>query len=279
MCLSVDVKRITIEKTPNMDFVMPPSDNLHTDANELRYLGEPVTSESGEFSNWHSHDFGQLISATNGAMYVGTPNCVLLLSPAMAIWIPPNVNHWIRSSLNNEMLYVDVNREEAKALRCECYILAMTPLLNALMQTTLPEHVAAKTTQHIDRLYDLLRVELQTALEVPLSVVMPSDKRIHEMAKAAFTDPNVAASIEDWLASVAASRKTIERLFVAETGMTPAQWIRHVRILHAISKLATGEKVSSVALDMGYESLSAFSYMFRKTLGVSPKTFQQKSRA
>lgn len=69
------------------------------------------------------------------------------------------------------------------------------------------------------------------------------------------------------------SRKTIKRLFVSETGMTPSRWLRHVRILHAISQLATGEKVSSVAFNMGYKSSSAFSYMFRRTLGTSPSDF------
>jgi len=102
---------------------------------------------------------------------------------------------------------------------------------------------------------------------------MPQDHRIAEIAEAALDDPGVIESVDTWLASAPASRKTIERLFVAETGMPPSQWLRHARVLHAISRLAAGEKVSSVAFDMGYSSSSAFSYMFRQTLGRSPSEF------
>ena len=49
------------------------------------------------------------------------------------------------------------------------------------------------------------------------------------------------------------------------------RWLRHARILHAIPRLAAGDKVSSVAFDMGYASSSAFSYMFRRALGRSPR--------
>ena len=102
---------------------------------------------------------------------------------------------------------------------------------------------------------------------------MPQDRRIRRFAEAALENPGEVDSFETWLAGAAASRKTIERLFISETGMPPSRWLRHARILHAVSKLAAGEKVSSVALDMGYGSSSAFSYMFRRAIGLSPSDF------
>ncbi len=38
----------------------------------------------------------------------------------------------------------------------------------------------------------------------------------------------------------------------------------------ALRKLAAGEPVTAVALDLGYESQSAFIAMFRRALGVTP---------
>ncbi|MEM7225716.1 MAG: helix-turn-helix transcriptional regulator [Pseudomonadota bacterium] len=238
-----------------------------------RYLGETVRPMSGESYDWHSHDFGQLISAASGSMYVGTPGRVLLLSPAMALWIPPDVEHWMRYGSNNEMRYVDVRQDEAEKLGTECRIMAMTPLLKALISGTMPDHVTGRTADHTDAFHDLLRHELVAAADVTLSVAMPQDPRIRRIAEAALKEPGLVGPVDSWLAEAPASRKTIERLFVAETGMPPLRWLRHARILHAISRLAAGEKVSSVALDMGYESPSAFSYMFRRTLGRSPRDF------
>ena len=238
-----------------------------------RYLGETVSPTPGESYDWHAHGFGQLISAASGSMYVGTPGRVLLLSPAMVLWIPPDVEHWMRYGSNNKMRYVDVRPDEAEEIGTLCRIMATTPLLSALMSETVPDRGADRATDHKDALHDLLRLELVAAPDVPLSLAMPQDHRIRRFAEAALYDPGVVETVDTWLADAPASRKTIERLFAAETGMPPSRWLRHARILHAISRLAAGDKVSSVAFDMGYASSSAFSYMFRRTLGRSPSDF------
>lgn len=219
------------------------------------------------------HDFGQLISAASGSMYIGTRDRVLLLSPAMAVWIPPDTEHWLRYGSENVMLYVDVNCDEAEQLGDACRVVAMSSLLNALFTATLPVRADARSSSHNDALHALLRQEVLSAQDVPLSLMLPEDLRVRALAQAALDDPGSFRSVEAWLIDAPASRKTIERIFIAETGMPPARWLRQARILHAVSLLASGQKVTSVAFDMGYESSSAFSYMFRQTLGVSPREF------
>jgi methylphosphotriester-DNA--protein-cysteine methyltransferase len=59
-------------------------------------------------------------------------------------------------------------------------------------------------------------------------------------------------------------------LFIAETGMTFRQWRRQARLVAAIERLARREPVTSVAFDLGYDSVSAFIEAFRKTFGVTP---------
>ena len=85
-------------------------------SNRPKYLGETIKPEAGESFDWHAHDYGQLISAESGSMTVGTPDRVLLLSPAMAVWIPPDMDHWMRYGPNDVMIYVDVDRQEADRL-------------------------------------------------------------------------------------------------------------------------------------------------------------------
>lgn len=237
------------------------------------YLGETIRPLAGEGSDWHTHGFGQITSALSGSMYLGTPERVHLLCSAMAIWIPPDTQHWLRYGTDNEMIYVDVSREEAEHLGARCRVIAMTPLLESLMAATVPTAPSQRSQAHISALHALLREELLAAIDVPLSVAMPQDRRIIAAARAALEAPGAVGSATDWLRGVAAGQKTIERLFLAETGMTPARWLRQVRILHAITRLAAGDKVGTVALDMGYESASAFSYMFRRVIGVSPSRF------
>lgn len=239
-----------------------------------RYLGERVPSKAGDNYGWHSHDFGQLILAAKGSKQVGTARHVLLLSPAMVLWVPPDALHWMRTSRDNEMLYVDVNRRESAALGLQPRVMAVSPLLSAAMRATLPG--ADRTPQHEAALHDLLRAELLAARDVPLSIVLPEDRRIRPLAERALEDPAAVGLMDDWLGAAPASRKTVERLFIAETGMTPSRWLRQARALRAVTELAAGEKVVSVALNAGYASPSAFAQMFREVLGQSPSAFSPR---
>ena len=69
------------------------------------------------------------------------------------------------------------------------------------------------------------------------------------------------------------SSRTLYRRFLRETGITFARWKQQARLLEAIRRLADGASVTETALDLGYESTSAFSAMFRRSLGATPRTF------
>ncbi|MEQ8194171.1 MAG: helix-turn-helix domain-containing protein [Rhodospirillales bacterium] len=46
-----------------------------------------------------------------------------------------------------------------------------------------------------------------------------------------------------------------------------------MRLLAALERLATGQSVTIVAMDLGYDSPSAFTSMFKRTLGKSPSAY------
>ena len=66
------------------------------------------------------------------------------------------------------------------------------------------------------------------------------------------------------------SKRTLERLFLYETGLTFGKWRQQMRLLHALRLLAAGQSVTTVALDVGYDTPSAFIAMFRRNLGATP---------
>ena len=247
-----------------------------TNSTRPRYIRDIESQDAGGDLGWHTHDFGQFFSAIRGSMYVGTRDKVLLLSPAMAVWIPPDVEHWLRYVSSNEIIYVDVNRAESDKLGTVARIVQMTPILQSLMEVVPDSSSSGLTKPHEAALFDLHFHEILAARDIPLSISMPQDKRISGLAKAALDDPGLIATIDEWFNGASASRKTIERLFIGETGMAPSRWLRQVRILQAVSQLAAGKKISSVALDLGYQSPSAFAYMFRNAVGLSPSAFRRR---
>ena len=68
------------------------------------------------------------------------------------------------------------------------------------------------------------------------------------------------------------------RLFRQTTGMTPQDYISHVRIAKARELLLDpAVKVREVALRVGYPDEFFFSRMFKKQVGISPQAFQNLS--
>ena len=71
-------------------------------------------------------------------------------------------------------------------------------------------------------------------------------------------EPGDGRPLEAWAREAGASPRTLARLFLRETGMTFGAWRQQARLLHALIGLAEGRPVTSLALDLGYASPSAF---------------------
>ena len=86
-------------------------------------------------------------------------------------------------------------------------------------------------------------------------------------------DPGDRRSIEEWARIAAASARTLTRGFHRETGMSFGAWRQQLRLLRAIERLAAREPVTSVAMSVGYDSLSAFVRLFKRSFGVPPSRY------
>ena len=65
------------------------------------------------------------------------------------------------------------------------------------------------------------------------------------------------------------------RLFMIYTGLSPMEYVRRRRMLHAAVMIYSGEEILPVAVRYGYSSHSAFSKAFKKVLGHSPSIYRK----
>jgi AraC-like DNA-binding protein len=68
------------------------------------------------------------------------------------------------------------------------------------------------------------------------------------------------------------------RLFKNIYGKTPHQYLIFVRIENAVQFLRSDKTVSEVCFSVGFESLTSFSGLFKRSMGVSPSTYLAQQR-
>jgi AraC-like DNA-binding protein len=86
-------------------------------------------------------------------------------------------------------------------------------------------------------------------------------------------DPAAELPLELCARDAGISGRTLNRIMTLETGLSYGRWRQRARLLAALVSLARGEPVLNVALDLGYDSPSAFTAMFRRELGDTPSRY------
>lgn len=225
---------------------------------------------AGERVAMHMHAWAQVAYASRGVLRLAIDSSTWVVPPSRAIWVPPHVPHEVVIVEHAYMrtLYIDESAVprgletcrvmEVSALLCE--------LIAAMDKSELP-HAR-------ERLLGALALdELSRAMPLPLSVPMPHEKRLRALCEALLSNPGNADPLEYWAETVGASTRTIARLFRQELGMSFSQWRQQAVLAQAIPLLNQGRALSQIAQELGYRSQSAFSAMFRRAFGESPRAF------
>ena len=97
----------------------------------------------------------------------------------------------------------------------------------------------------------------------------------------AFTDENYEkkVTLNDLSELCNMSREAFCRYFKKATGQSYLDFLNQYRITQAKLLLSSGESVSQVAYQTGFESLSYFSRMFKRLTGESPKVYRDRQGA
>ena len=226
---------------------------------------------------WHAHDWHQLVYASTGVLLVETESAAWIVPPARGVWIPANVTHRLtaRGTVHLRTVYV---APHLRAASRPLSAVDVSPLLRELIL-----HVVQRGMLHADnaaeeRLARVLLDQLATIDMAPLDLRTPTTALGEEAAAYLLRDPG--ADLDTVAREVGASRRTLERRFRHETGMSLGRWRRRLQLVRAVELLARGQSVSESAGAVGYADASAFVTAFRRQLGTTPgRYFGHGSRA
>ena len=232
-----------------------------------------VDYQHGDSESAHSHDCSQLIHTLCGVVEVHTALGIWMVPPGRGVWLPHHVDHSLRfiGGVKARTLFVD---PLARAdLPAQCQVVQISALLRELILASLTIPVDYLSGGRDERIMELLLDELRLLPTLPLHLPEPKEPELMALSQQIRRDLSCSWELEDAAQRLAISSRTLSRRFQRETGLRFSDWVRQAKLLEALNQLAAGVPVIDVALALGYDSPSAFSAMFRRSLGISPSEY------
>lgn len=136
-------------------------------------------------------------------------------------------------------------------------------------------HNGGRSRHVIGLLVEEIRLMPRLSFSAPLS----SDGRLGAACQRSLDNlTQESISTDEMAAWAMLSRRTLTRRFKEHMSMTYLAWQQQMCLLVSITRLENGEPITRVASALGFSSPSAFSTIFRRTLGQAPKQYLATSR-
>ncbi|GII33987.1 AraC family transcriptional regulator [Planotetraspora mira] len=221
----------------------------------------------------HRHRWAQLIYGTTGAVTVVTDHGVWVVPATRGVWVPAGLTHAMTCAGAVAMRTLYIEPQSAWHLPSAPTVVSVSPLLRELIDEATRLPVEYDRDGRDGKVMELLLLQLAPHPVPALHLPAPADARLDELCAAIQREPG-----DQWTTAAAAARmhmspRSLQRRFTAATGMSLARWVQQARLIHAVTLLARGTPVTSIATGLGYATPSAFTAMFRRTLGTTPTDY------
>ena len=131
-----------------------------------------------------------------------------------------------------------------------------------------------------ESLASALKKEEEKEIVAGNSVISMQDATVKKATKFIIdniTDPDM--KIDNIAQAMGMSRSVLYGKIKAAVGMTPIDFVRHIRIMKAIEMLKeTDETLTSIAFSVGFSDPKYFSKVFKKEMGIIPSEYREKNK-
>jgi AraC-like DNA-binding protein/quercetin dioxygenase-like cupin family protein len=245
----------------------------------IEHIDRPIVAVGNEYPpsfelDWHRHRRRQLLYALRGVVVVSTPHGAWVAPPERAIWTPGGCSHSVRMVGTVSTRSVLIEPGATGSLGPDSKVIRISPLLRSLLDAACEIAPEYDVDGRDGMVMALLLAELGRAQTVPLAVPFPARPDFVRKCQAFLEAPRSHDTIDQWCADLGMGRRAFTRAFRKETGLSFGMWRQQASLLVALPRLAAGEAVTTIALDLGYESPAAFTTMFRRIVGVAPSRYR-----
>ena len=232
-----------------------------------------TTTITNAICSSHSHPRAQLIYATSGVMNVVIKNEIWVVNPLQGLWIPEGLEHQVSFQQNVNLYSVFIDPSFTNNLPTNSFSFDISSFLKHLVFKIVSFEDDKDITLSQRKIMDVFLDEL-TLIE-PSSTFLPTSNHIQLKNVIALLINDVSSKYTiDYYADLSCmSSRTLSRLFIKELGMNFSDWRIRLKLLEAIKRLGEKQSIKEIAFDLGYETTSAFIFMFKKNLGKTPSNY------
>ena len=246
----------------------------------FRAVGVEIAGYAGTTTGErHSHRDAELLYAEAGVVRIATADATWVLPPHRAAWFPSGCEHQadILGAAQVCRVFIDASCCPHRAPRTPC-LLPVSPLLRELARRASELSTEYEPESRDGRLMALLLDEIHWTPTREMAMPRLRDPRLVMIEQAFAANAGNPRTLAQWANFAGASVRNLARLFEREAGMTFRQWREQFRVLAAIPRLVSGDPVTAVSNDLGYETPGAFTAMFRRITGVAPSHYRAPAR-
>jgi len=253
--------RLTLSPQPGLELALA----LRPGAHEEASLGDPMH---------------KLVLVRAGMLDLeGAAGGWLVLSQHM-VFIPADRPFSLRTRPDTLLMVVHLDPQRTRWCHQGCWVAPVPPLALHLVERAL-----AWDEQTVRG--DALAGSLLRTLALLCPEWFSNPRMLWVPAARSEAMRTVVRYVADHLASASAalaaraaglSQRTLQRRCLDELQMTWRGLLREVRMMRALELLCQGSPVGSVAVEVGFESLSAFTVAFRERFGMPPSAYLHAGR-
>lgn len=232
--------------------------------------GLASTYRAGAHIEAHVHAAHQIVHAVDGVMRVAADGGIWVVPPGRGLWMPAGARHeiWCISQVRMRTVYLSGDhRSFPRDVRVTG--------VSALMREIMVRIAEGAKLHQLGHLTAILIDEIAASGIEPLRLPVPGDERIARLLAHLRNEPSDTTSLDAWARHLAMSQRSLMRRIRDETGMPFRELRRQVRIIVSLERLALGQSVTNVALDVGFDSPSAFIQAFRSVTGSTPGRYMK----
>ncbi|WP_426278040.1 helix-turn-helix domain-containing protein [Chryseobacterium sp. S-02] len=232
----------------------------------------------------HHHSSAQLVYAEGGIVHVFTDSKHWYLPARCFMWIPAGTPHYIFSTSPKVDLYnfYFKKEENESGFFDEINIYSVSHLLREMILYT--KDWDGKITKNdgskyyfLKALKGILSEKRDKKLAFPVQHPFPNDETLLKVAQYIHANLDKPLTIESTAKEFGMSTRTLSRKFKEILGMNYVRFLRALRITRSLELMLEGKyNMYEIAMMVGYNSLSSFSNIFKKVIGIPPTEYLHK---